>query len=426
MPFFIAPVRGASVDVEALHSFFENRDGAFVITDANVAKQAASLLRTIGVGRECAPLVQEVPGRVAALEAALENPPNPTIGYWCKKCEFKGPAADSGFDRCWGALAQVSPGMFDVGYMYFIQDVNGRPVADRLAQERRVSLHDIPLDRVTGEHARRQLIQIEGTKSGVEYLDLNLAEELNGAYPQNFLDIETIRSLLPVHSKGKVNGLTCFQFSIHRRNEPDGELVHHAWLNTKQEDPNREFLSALRSTLGDTGAVYVWTGYEEQSFAELLGDLIGDGDDGEDLRWLKQLLVGGRIVDLHKLCFDHYWHPLMAGRTSIKVVLPAVWSVDSPVKERIPFNEFPATIDPYSFLKATGGVNDGVGAMEAYLRLITGDAEARAAAAQELWKYCAVDSLAMVYVYDFWRWRISILAQGFDHGEREAMAGLCS
>ena len=141
---------------------------------------------------------------------------------------------------------------------------------------------------------------------------------------------------------------------------------------------------------------------------------------------MRQLLAGVRIVDLHQLCFAHYWLPRMGGRTSIKVVLAAVWSVDSPVKQRKPFDEFPVGGDPYSVLKADGNVNDGVGAMEAYLRLMSGDPEARSAASQELWKYCAVDSLAMVYVYDFWRWRISTLAQGLDHGEREAMAGPCS
>ena len=32
-----------------------------------------------------------------------------------------------------------------------------------------------------------------------------------------------------------------------------------------------------------------------------------------------------RICDLHQLTLQHYFHPRMGGRTSIKVMLPAVW-----------------------------------------------------------------------------------------------------
>jgi hypothetical protein len=420
LPFLIAPLRGASVKVEGLHSFFEERDGKLIITDLNVAKEASSILRTIGVGRECMELVHAVPRKLAALEAALKNPPPPEIGYKCKSCEFRTPGADSGFARCWGPLANVSPSMFDVGYMYCIQDPGGKPVADRLAKEGRVSMHDLPLDRITGEHARRQLIQIEGTKTGAEFLDPALAGKLDGPYPHHFLDIETIRSVLPVHAHGKVNQLTCFQFSSHRRDVPEGELTHHGWLNTTPEDPNREFLAALRATLGNTGTVYVWTKYEEKSFAELLAELIDDEDDSDDLRWLKQLLAGDRMVDLHQLCLNYYWHPKMAGRTSIKVVLPAVWSVDSPIKKRPPYDSFPADVDPYSFLAAKGHVSDGVGAMEAYLRSMQGDANVRFAAVQELLEYCALDTLGQVYLYDFWRGRLAD-AHGIDE-QRLAVA----
>lgn len=406
LPFFIAAARGASLKVEGLHAYFEERDGELVLTDINVAKEASSLLRTIGVGRECMELVHDVPRKIATLEARLKNPPPPEIGYRCKGCEFRTLGAASGFARCWGPLAKVSPSMFDVGYMYFIQDPGGKPVADRLAQEGRVSMYDIPIDRITGEHARRQLIQIEGTKTGAEFLDPALAGKLDGPYPHHFLDIETIRSVLPAHAHGKVNQLTCFQFSSHRRDVPEGELTHHGWLNTAPEDPNREFLAALRTTLGDTGTVYVWTRYEEKSFAEMLAELIDADDDSEDLRWLKQLLVGNRMIDLHQIC-DHFWHPKMAGRTSIKVVLPAVWSVDSPVKRQKPFGEFPADVDPYAFLKAKGHVSDGVAAMETYLRIFHGSRASRSAAVEELWEYCAVDTLAMAYIHDFWRWRLS-------------------
>jgi hypothetical protein len=179
-------------------------------------------------------------------------------------------------------------------------------------------------------------------------------------------------------------------------------LEHFSWLNAEASDPNRRFLAALRSALGDTGTVLVWTHYEENSFCELLAELIGAGIEGQDFEWLTKLLTSGRILDMHELCFRHYWHPRMKGRTSIKVVLPAVWSGNSPVTNAAPYARF--SDDPYTFLKSIGAVGDGCAAMEAYLAMQTPGRREEMAA--ELLRYCGIDTLAMVFVWDYWQWRL--------------------
>jgi hypothetical protein len=45
--------------------------------------------------------------------------------------------------------------------------------------------------------------------------------------------------------------------------------------------------------------------------------------------------------------------------------------------------------------------------MEAYLRVQSADCVASELAALELSDYCRVDTVAMVFVYDFWMWRLT-------------------
>jgi hypothetical protein len=41
-----------------------------------------------------------------------------------------------------------------------------------------------------------------------------------------------------------------------------------------------------------------------------------------------------RIRDLHQLALRHCFHPRMGGRTSIKVVLPAVWESGAALRKQ--------------------------------------------------------------------------------------------
>lgn len=109
-------------------------------------------------------------------------------------------------------------------------------------------------------------------------------------------------------------------------------------------------------------------------------------------------------MDLHALCFRYHFHPLMKGRTSIKSVLPALWSVDSPVKRRMPYAEFPSSTDPYAALKSMDAISDGIMAMEGYLEQLVSSGPKKAEVVAALERYCYVDTLAMCFVFDYWEW----------------------
>jgi hypothetical protein len=409
VPLVVVPVVGVPCSVEGLHGYFENRDGRWVLTSTHAAAEANRLLRVMSVAKECEPLVATVAARVETLRGFLAKPLAPAIGYHCKKCEFQVPGVKNGYDQCWGPLARVTPHMFDLAYMYFIHDPDGHPVADRLAREGRVSMHDIPEDLIAGEYAERQHMQIEGTSIGREIIRPELYDALaNATYPMHFLDIEALRSLVPAHQGLKVNDLALFQFSVHSRASDGASLTHVEWLNTEPADPNRRFLAALRAAVGDTGSVCIWTRFEENSFAELLTELIAAGVEDEDFDWLRRFLVSGRLLDLHELCFKYYFHPRMKGRTSIKIVLPAVWSEPSPIKEIAPYNQF--AIDPYTLLKSADAVGDGCAAMEAYLAMQA--PEHHEEMGGQLLRYCGIDTIAMVFIWDYWKWRMAGSAGG--------------
>jgi hypothetical protein len=410
VPLIIVPIRGAAARIEGLHGLCEERDGGYAVTDTRAKESGENLLRIFSVTRECKALFAGVANKVETLNHFLAQPSPTQPAYKCKNCEFRVAGKESGYERCLGALARVTPHMFDLTHMYFIPGEGGQPIADQLFRERRVSMWDIPTEKIEGVHAARQRMQLEGTATAQEIIRPELREALASAtYPLHFLDIETMRSLVPVHRDAKVNELLCFQFSIHRRDKPGDDLMHTGWLNTANEHPNRRFLAALRATLGDVGSVLVWTRYEEVSFRELILELLGEGrDGGEDADWLRQFLVSGRLFDLHGLCFQHYFHPLMAGRTSIKAVLPAVWSVESPIKTQPPHDEFPAEKDPYAVLKDRGMISDGCLAMEGYLKVQGSDMVTSKAAAHELIDYCRIDTLAMAFVFEYWIWRLAL------------------
>jgi len=127
----------------------------------------------------------------------------------------------------------------------------------------------------------------------------------------------------------------------------------------------------------------------------------------------------GRLVDMNKMTKEHYFHPYMKGRTSIKKVLPAVWSNHPYLHEVEHFKQYApekfisGIIDPYDTLASNmsedefeeGVVSEGTAAMRAYQR-IRFDETLSAAQKDELrfqlLQYCKLDTMAMVIIAHHW------------------------
>lgn len=159
LPFFILPVQGAVSRYEGLHGEIIEDNGAWKLTPAGAAIPAADFLRQVCVAGECKDFIPEVSAQAAALDATVTSA-KPDRRYACRKCEV--------FEACWGPQAQVTPSLFDLGYLWFAQDRRGNRIADTLIRQGRLSLWDIPEDEITGEYADRQRLQLECERTGDE------------------------------------------------------------------------------------------------------------------------------------------------------------------------------------------------------------------------------------------------------------------
>jgi hypothetical protein len=150
--------------------------------------------------------------------------------------------------------------------LYRVGSLGGwrNPTADRWIDEGRIEHDDVEPDELTGAYGERILIQIENTRKGTEWLDRDaIADELSQwRYPLHFVDIETSSSPLPHHTGMRPYEVVPFQWSCHTIAEPDAEPTHYDYLNALAHHPGVEFLKSLRSAVGTSGTVLIWSKYE--------------------------------------------------------------------------------------------------------------------------------------------------------------------
>jgi hypothetical protein len=85
---------------------------------------------------------------------------------------------------------------------------------------------------------------------------------------------------------------------------------------------------ALREAIGDAGLVATGSAFESSRLKEIVRELPHfEAENPEIVAWIDDV-VSHRVVDLHAWAKHDYYHPEMRGRTSIKVVLDALWKND--------------------------------------------------------------------------------------------------
>ena len=122
---------------------------------------------------------------------------------------------------------------------------------------------------------------------------------------------------------------------------------------------------------------------------------------------------------MNKMTLEHYFHPTMKGKTSIKKVLPAIWTNYPYLHEVQHFRDYApenldeSFIDPYDTLSAgidfdemdDEVVKSGTKAMRAYYRIrfdrSLSESE-RSEIRRQLLEYCKLDTMAMVIIAYHW------------------------
>ena len=357
---------------------------------------------------------------VASLEGTLTRIA-PTIGGKCKRCEYRVPLSEpkNGFLECWGERGRAQPHVLDL--------YSGREFRDELFDAGIYSWHEItPLNLAgrSGKTAAKQQLQITQVQKDEEWVDRTpLASAMAGAkYPLHFVDFEAAGIAVPHHKGMRPYQQLTFQWSCHTLESPGAPLRHREFLNTDNSWPNERFARELRGAVGDTGTLLVWSHFEGTALKGIADDLTALGTGDKELAaWLRSVAVPatpsqGRVLDMLKLCREHYYHPLMGASYSIKAVLDALWRSSPEARAR--FEELekrPADPDagPYASLPPAligdehAEVAEGTGAIRAYFRMAYGwereDPVAAAQWANLLRQYCRLDTLAMVLIWEHWQ-----------------------
>jgi hypothetical protein len=375
----------------------------------------------------------------------------------CFKCEYSVTSENhpsSGFDECWIDMPRPTYHLKELTRVYPSKAVKEM---DSLIQRKKISFDDIVGLLGDGSGDTRRKIQIEYTKKNEEYIDPQLKRELDSfKYPLHFIDFETSRTALPYHKGMRPYEQVTFQWSCHTIKTPGAEPVHGEWLNLEVHFPNFKFAEELMVFMkrnGGIGTPLMWSPYENTTLRDVYIQMLKYDHKNDELKsWLETIVkfrkrkaedpivpdhlceTEGRFVDLNALANHYYFHPLMKNKTSIKWVLPAVLSsinsdrIKNWLKNFAPdfnlYEEDQSGIpkDPYELLKPPKifeeaekldkavdddvYVNEGTGAMRAYedlmIGLNKGNEEIKQKYKEALLRYCKLDTLAMVIIWEYW------------------------
>jgi hypothetical protein len=354
----------------------------------------------------------------------------------CKNCEFNTPDnSRNGYAECWGKLAYTEPNIFDLYYGGSIGHYTKGFYLDELILERKTSLYDIDPERFKnakdeiGSRGTRQQLQLENTKTNTEWISPEL-KKYNPDYPLHFIDFETYTGALPFHEGMRPYELIAFQWSCHTIPSRGETPIHSEWIHTgdrfpdASSFPNFEFARSLMRQIKNTGTPFMWATHENTVLRTILDQMQTYSLEDPELEfWLNSITSDknrdGRLVDMNKMTQEYYFHPFMKGRTSIKKVLPAIWSNHlylheiNHFKSYVPDSFLSGILDPYDTL--TSGISmeewddeivkGGTAAMRAYYRLRFDnslDAEKREELRFQLLQYCKLDTMAMVIIAHHW------------------------
>ena len=247
-----------------------------------------------------------------------------------------------------------------------------------------------------------------------------------------------------------------FQFSHHILYE-DGRVEHHnEYLNTEPGlFPNFDFIRALKKSLEvNNGSIFRYHNHEN-TIVNVIYDQLSRSDEADKqelMEFIESICkstdknakkwTGDRnMIDLQKTVVNYYYDPVTGGSNSIKDILPAVLHSSTYLQEKYTqplssLNLSSKNFEPdHVFLKMEEGkpvspykalppvfenwdsdqlekitasipeIADGGAALFAYSKLQFPDVgkEERTAMNNGLLRYCELDTLAMVMIYEYFR-----------------------
>jgi len=246
-----------------------------------------------------------------------------------------------------------------------------RSKLSRFVSEQRFDLEQIRLDEVTEKqslvlqsaHLKEPIINHEAISSWFERI----------SYPLYFVDYETYASAIPIIPGARPHSPIVFQYSLHIKEAPNGSSLRHAEYLADEAEMPLPLIEHMQKNIGETGSIISW----HASFENTQNRNMAEMYPGK-----REFLTGiiNRTLDLEDIFKEGYVDIKFNGSTSIKKVLPVL----------VPDLT-------YSDMQ----VSNGTDAMEAWQRLIalpTGEYKDKLK--QSMLKYCELDTLAMVKIFE--------------------------
>ncbi len=383
------------------------------------------------------------------------------------RADMPEPGMRSGLHECWQEAAGFTEADFAQGTVLDLWNFRGKQalIEQRVLRLADIPLDALGDQGGTDglSRGKRQAMQVTAQWPGRPefFIDAPLMRrEMNSwVYPLHFIDFETARVAIPFFAGQRPYANIAFQFS-HHVVEADGRVEHRTQFlcTTPGRRPNYDFVRALQAALGPLGTVFMWSPHEKTTLNAILDELEEDSvpppDAAELCAFIRSLTAtmaakgnsqtGTRaLVDLCRLASKAFFHPATNGSNSIKKVLPAVMQSSDYLKQRYSQPIYGAkggiqslnfvdqvwwqkvdgaAVDPYRMLPpvctdmprtVADALEDdeeleiaqGGAATTAYARLQFEDSapEARRSIEAALMRYCELDTMAMVMVYEAWR-----------------------
>jgi hypothetical protein len=304
----------------------------------------------------------------------------------------------------------------------------------------------------------RRMEQINRVKENTSesYFDKDgLKEQMDTwNYPLHMIDFETSSVALPFFKGMKPYETLAFQFS-HHTIDKDWNIKHENQYICFERNtfPNFEFVRKLKDAVGDgEGTIFRYHNHENTTLNKIREQLLlSDEFDKVDLISFIDLITHDKkqnrkgrrdMVDLFKLVTAYYYSPHAKGSNSIKAILPAIIKESDFLQQKYgvkglygsdleisslnfenhcwitdgltnPYKTLPQVfpdydndmIDSVEPIETLKELSDGGAALTAYnyLQYSNVSEEQREYLQQALFKYCELDTMAMVMIIEAWR-----------------------
>ena len=372
----------------------------------------------------------------------------------------------SGFMECWKEQTSLTDVDFNKPLIFELWNFKGTQKCIEegiyfLADVQKEHIGENKNHKVGGglSQRERQWMQVEKVRNqdNTVYLDFDgLKHELDShIYPLHFIDFETSMVAIPFYEGSAPYEQIAFQYSHHIM-EQDGTVRHESqFINTaKGEFPNFEFVRSLKKDLEqDNGTIFRFAAHENTVLNQIKQQLLKKTNnaipDRDELIEFIDCITHNKdekrcgyrdMVDMCKIVKDYYYDPYTKGSNSIKAILPAVIKRSTFIQNRysqpiygkdciipslnfedpqmwIQKNELGDILSPYKLLPALfegieasddfmtdENLANGGAALTAYAKMQFTEMseEERTLVVKGLLRYCELDTLAMVIIYEYW------------------------